>query len=55
MEYIKTSALVSKDSSKDIWRWYRNYLQMIACTVNIYSDEYKNLRKRINWINDNRL
>ena len=34
------------------YRLLRNYLQTIACTVNICSVEYKNLNRRIKVIND---
>ena len=37
------------------WRMLRNRLMSLACTVNIYSSEYKNLNRRIAWINRNRL
>lgn len=37
------------------WRRLRNHLQTSACYVNVYSKEYKNLCKRIRWINENRL
>lgn len=37
------------------WRSYRNYLSSLACTVNVYSKEYRNINRRIRWINDNRL
>lgn len=37
------------------WRELRNYLQGIACTVNVHSREYKNLCNRIKWIHDHRL
>ena len=37
------------------WRMLRNHLSSAACTVNIYSKEYKNLNRRIAWINRNRL
>lgn len=33
------------------YRALRNYLQGIACTVNVYSIEYRNLNKRIKLIN----
>lgn len=37
------------------WRNLRNHLQTLACQVNVYSKEYKNLCNRIKWIYDNRL
>ena len=37
------------------WRELRNGLQTAACNVNIYSKEYKNICKRIRWIQDYRL
>lgn len=37
------------------WRELRNHLMSLACTVNVYSKEYKNLNRRIAWINRNRL
>lgn len=37
--------------TKEQYRALRNYLQGIACTVNIYSKEYANLSKRIRIIN----
>lgn len=41
--------------NKSQWRELRNYLMSLACTVNVHSKEYRNLNKRIKWINDNRL
>lgn len=41
--------------NKAQWRALRNHLSFLACTVNVYSKEYRNLNKRIKWINGNRL
>lgn len=41
--------------NKSQWRALRNYLMSLACIVNMYGKEYRNLNKRIKWINDNRL
>lgn len=37
------------------WRNLRNHLQTLACQVDVYSKEYRNLCNRIKWIYDNRL
>ena len=34
------------------YRTLRNYLQALACCVNIYSREYANLNKRIAYCHD---
>ena len=37
------------------WRALRNHLQAVACCVNVYSKEYKNINSRIRWIEDHRI
>lgn len=37
------------------WRAYRNYLMTLACYLDINTTEYKNIRKRILWVNNNRV
>lgn len=43
-----------KSWSATEWRWYRNRLSAISCTMED-TIERKNILKRVKWINDNRL
>lgn len=47
--------LASAPRTPAYWRALRNRLQALACEVDVYSKEYKNLCSRIKWIHDNRL
>ena len=53
--YIVEEAAQAPRMDLRAWRELRNHLQTSACHVNVYSREYKNLCKRIRWINENRL
>ena len=44
-----------KNWSTTDWRWYRNYLQMLSCTMEIGTTEWRNVLRRADWIDRNRL
>lgn len=46
---------VKPEMSKTEYRWLRNYLMSLASILDRASPEYKNVAKRIRFINDNRL
>ena len=41
--------------TKTEWRALRNHLECLACVMDMRTIEYKNLIRRIVWINRNRL
>lgn len=41
--------------NKAQWRALRNHLMSLACIVDVHSKEYRNLNRRIKWINANKL
>ena len=44
-----------KNWTKTDWRWYRNYLQSLSCTMEIGTIEWQNVLHRADWIDKNRL
>ena len=44
-----------KHWSKTEWRWYRNYLQGLSCTMEIGTIEWRNVLRRADWIDRNRI
>ena len=42
-------------TGKTWWRFYRNYLEGLACCMERGTIEYNNLLRRARWIDENRL
>ena len=44
-----------KEWSRTEWRFYRDRLSWIAATIDGATIEWKNIMRRVKWINENRI
>ena len=48
-------ALSAFDDRKTAWRLYADYLRGLSCEFDGATVEWKNIMRRVRWINENRL